>query len=861
MKDLVDYLEENRRREPERTFLSFEGETYTCAQVMRLVEERAQALRLDGYGSEGKHLVIDERNSPRFVITLLAAFSCHIPVVLLNSRLTATEKAERLGTLPEAFPEDAAVVIFTSGTTGASKAVPLSQENLIGAAEASCHVLCRPHEGIWQLALPLYHVSGLGVLVRAIVNDSALILYALYDAAALLRDAKITGATHISVVDKMLRDMLSIDSHITAAYEAVLLGGGPLNEETLARCKAVHASIYASFGMTETSGCMAASLVTDEFDGSLALLAGYEAEVLYPDAQGAGELAVRGPGVTRGYLIAPDRESDDEVSRIRADIPGYTAKLSTHECFAPGRFFLTGDKAIVEGNRIRVSERLRDMFISGGENVYPAQVEAQLRRAPGIADAVVFGTPDRTWGRVPIAFITESKPGSLDLDAVHASLRARLSGFERPRDIFVVGQLPTTVIGKVDRRAVEQMYRERIEVVSVTLHRIRQPLNRPFATARGILLTRSSMIVEVCDACGNDGYGEDVAFETDWYLTETQQMDREALETVLIPRVLSWSYLKPDEAYADLRAAVDSAVASGTLPAGTYDMAIAAIENALWDLYGRVTGKTMAELIGADPNRPSEAGMVVGIGSAEATVASARAAVEAGFSRVKFKIAPDDDLARIQAVRAAFPELLITLDANRSFLPEQVGLLEALAPCHITGIEEPFALPEGIDAGPADAEARLAFLERMQERLSIPIAVDESVTCAADAQRLLAHEGLRMAVVKIGRMGGVKPTLDFIVAARARGIALWMGGMYDTSISKRLHAAFGQLPGVTLPGDIAPAVRYFAADIVRPPLEVENGEVLPPVLPGLGFVLDDEALAPVEEGVQTFRRAGIGDGA
>ena len=112
----------------------------------------------------------------------------------------------------------------------------------------------------------------------------------------------------------------------------------------------------------------------------------------------------------------------------------------------------------------------------------------------------------------------------------------------------------------------------------------------------------------------------------------------------------------------------------------------------------------------------------------------------------------------------------------------------------------------------------------------------------------LTARNIRGYVVKIGKFGGVLPALQFCEAARARGAEVWMGGMFDTGISKRLHAAFGLLPGVELPGDISDTARYFATDITTPPLELANGNLLlnPPEAPyGLGCELDRDALAEV----------------
>ncbi len=852
--DFIEYLEEDCRRNPDKPFFGFEGVAHTFAEVYGQVQARARALRAEGYGpGASKRLIIDSSNTPEFVVMVLAAAAIGVPVVLLNNRLTRYEKDERLSSLPVRLPTGICAIMFTSGTTGRSKAVALSQRNLVGAALASNRQLNRPGEGLWQLVLPLYHVGGLQVMVRSLVNDSSFILYPHCDVPQVLADARAQVATHISVVDKTLRDMLDIDPSTTASYEAILLGGGPLNAQTVARGQAAHASVYASYGMTETASQIASTLITDGFDGGLTLLDGYEARVLQPDGEGIGELAVRGPGVMEGYVT--DDGSSDLVLSFPEDPDidrGGGAADGGVDCASKG-FLLTGDRAVLRGNRIYVRERLSDLFVSGGENVYPAEVERRLCDAPGVAEALVVGVPDDTWGRVPIAFVT-ARPGcAVDSDSLRDACADMFSSFARPREVFVLDHLPRTTIGKVSRADALQMYRQRIEPVRITLHTIVQPLATPFATANGTMDMRTSLLVEVHDADGNVGYGEDVAFETDWYTPETLDADRQVIEEILVPRVLGRCYLSPGEVAADLATTVRTTLVSDGSRVDdetcAFPMAVAAIENALWDMYGRATGRSMQELIGADVRKPASAGVVLGIDTIEATIATARMYVEAGYGRLKLKIRPDDDVDRVRAIRMTFPDILLMLDANQSYTPDEMEALIALAPYDILCIEEPFDLSrvEG-------ADARFALLSHLQEQLPIPLCLDESMRSAADAHRALSYPDLRFFALKIGRMGGIQPALDFLYAATARGARVWMGGMYETSISKRLHAMFGQIDGMDIPGDITATTRYFADDIAIPPYKVDGGMAILAPAPGLGVTLDAKVMASVTVDRHTFGR-------
>lgn len=735
-----------------------------------------------------------------------------------------------------------AVVMFTSGTTGRSKAVPLTWENLCGSAAVSNASLNRHGEGLWQIALPLYHVGGLQMVVRSLLNANPFILYQRFDAERVLADAARRGATHISVVDKMLQDMLA-SSHALGVgrYECILLGGGPLNAQTLGRALAMRARVYASYGMTETASQIANSLVTPGFTGGMSLLEGYEARIVDAGPDGFGRLAVRGPGLFGGYLNA------------RA---AYTAD----------GFFLTGDTAaIAPDGKLYVKERTDDMFISGGENVYPAEIREKLLRVPGVADAYIFGAPDDTWGRRPVGFIERggaaapAAGGPAGIAAGVAGQRARtlsdrrfaqevaqvaapqLSRMYQPKHLFALPRFPRTGIGKVDRAALRRLYEQRIEIKRVNLYRIRLPFRKPFATAKGTLSFRESLLVEVVDHAGRTGLGECVSFPTDWYLPEVLDQDIRILREQLIPLVLNTVLLHPSEADG-LFAACPGA---NELPMGR-----GALEPALWDLYGKIVEQPLWQLIGGQAPEGADAvavpaGAVIPVGPVAETVVAAQRCVDAGYTRVKLKVTPGTAYFSAQAVRKAFPDLVISLDANQSFTEHDIEELRNLDELDIAWIEEPLDPRRPVASGPHDLFARLAQLQR---RIKTPVCLDESIVSARDLARVLKHPELKCFALKIGKFGGIEPALQFVHMAQARGMRVWMGGMYDTGVSRRMHAAFETLSGVSNAGDIGATSRYFDTDVTNPPYTVERGQVTLTRRGhefGLGCELDRAALSHV----------------
>lgn len=235
--------------------------------------------------------------------------------------------------------------MFTSGSSGTPKATLLPWNCITGAATAANRVLAlEDGRSVWQLVLPMCHIGGFQIMVRSLLNGGSFIVYERYNPVRVLNDVLSLRVTHISVVDKILADLLENDrDRVIGQYACILLGGAALNEKTLRMALRAKANLYSSYGMTETSSFIAAAPVTRGFDGGLELLPGYDARVVSPDADGIGQLHVAGPGIFEGYLNARKAMSAD----------GY---------------FVTGDRASIDRNGLlRVYARTEDLIISGGE--------------------------------------------------------------------------------------------------------------------------------------------------------------------------------------------------------------------------------------------------------------------------------------------------------------------------------------------------------------------------------------------------------------------------------------------------------------------------------------------------------------
>ncbi len=802
-------------------------------------EQRLRLVELENATGEAGIDVLERRNIDRLMIDATGCDQMEF-ADLPEAQLPGVAALEAYARECEGAwdANEAGIVMFTSGSSGTPKAAMLPWGSITASAASLNEALMEPGRGVWQCVLPMCHIGGFQIMVRSLLNGSSFVIYENYNPQRILNDALSFSATHISVVDKILADLVEHDhDKVLSQYKCILLGGAELNSKTIRGALRAKAKVYSSYGMTETSSAVATALVTRGFDGGLKMLPGYEARVVSPDSDGIGQLHLKGAGIFEGYLNARKAQSADG-------------------------FFVTGDRASIDRNGLlRVYARTEDLIISGGENIYPAEVCDVLLGIPGVKDAYVFGTADEVWGYRPVAFIEADysaqaiahdheelglTPQETGITAascpqefahmVHGYLDGCMSRLHHPKHILVLPEFPRTVAGKTDRRALKQRYDKRIDIKALTLFRVKQPFIHPIKTSKGTISERESFFVEVEDWAGRTGIAECVSFSTDWYLPETLSRDYDVVRDRIAPIVLGERYLHPSEVSASL----------ATFPAlAAFPMAKAAVEPAIWDLYGKIVGKPLAQLIGGSQQEKVLGGAVVGIGSVEEVLAKVGALVAQGYTRVKMKVQPEGCFECVSAVRAAYPDLTLMLDANQSFDESNLDVLCKLDTLGLACIEEPYNPAYVPRSGEKNLFVRLSLL---QDELKTPVCLDESVVTATDMQQAMEFDNLRCYALKIAKFGGIQPTLDFYEWLRSCGKQAWMGGMFDTGVSKRMHAAFATLPGMTIQPDVSSYSSYFDHDTAIPPLQLSNGElrVNEPSHPaGLGCILDKEYLRSI----------------
>jgi O-succinylbenzoate synthase len=362
-----------------------------------------------------------------------------------------------------------------------------------------------------------------------------------------------------------------------------------------------------------------------------------------------------------------------------------------------------------------------------------------------------------------------------------------------------------------------------MRIERVDLYHISMPLVAPFETSGWVETERAVPLVAV-HAQGLTGWGECTASSSGgpWYSPETDETAWLMLSRYLIPMVLGQDLAGPRETF-DRLARVRG-----------HNMAKAALEMAVWDLFAKAEGVSLSALLGGVRARV-EVGVSVGIQqSIPATVERIGGYLGDGYRRVKVKTRPGWDVALVRAIRDAYPELRLQVDANSAYSLEELPVLQALDDYELLLIEQPLGYDDIYDH------------IQVQRALRTPVCLDESIHSPDHARAALELGACRIINIKAGRVGGLRESTRIHDLARARGNAVWCGGMLETNVGRAHNVALASLPGFTLPGDISATARYYAADIAGPDFVLNaDGTLDVPRGPGIGVEIMAERLQAV----------------
>jgi O-succinylbenzoic acid--CoA ligase len=427
---MLDPLTAAARSRPTHTAVEAPDGSLTYAELDERVDVMARRLAALGVG-EGGRVATTLAPSTAFCVLLHAAPRLGAALVPLNTRLPAAEQRAQATAVgadvvvdrpldgmeaelePRRDLDPAAVhtILFTSGTEGEPKPVELTVANQDASAAGSAAVLGSERDDRWLCVLPLFHVAGLGILVRCARNATTALLHDRFDpvrVAAALSDG---STSMVSLVPTQLRRLREAGLDGAPSLRALLLGGGPIPPDLVEWARDAGLPVRCTYGMTETASQIA---VTEPGQAAATPLPGVDLRI-----GDGGEILVRGPMVSPAALAADG-------------------------------WLHSGDRGRIDRHgRLHVEGRIKELIVSGGEKVAPAAVEAVLAAHPAIADAGVAGTPDPDWGEAVTAFVVERRPVS-DYELL-AFCRERLAGYQVPKRVVRVPSLPRNATGKLLR--------------------------------------------------------------------------------------------------------------------------------------------------------------------------------------------------------------------------------------------------------------------------------------------------------------------------------------------------------------------------------------------------------------------------
>lgn len=437
---------------PDKIAVKYDSEIITYEELY--ADARTLAGRIKSLGQDRAGVFIyNSLDSLRLIHAMMQA---GVEIVFINTRLTQREISEQLNDVgvttiiatkplkmdgfevidfnglyelePVELEErkingnDILSVMFTSGTTGRAKAVKQTYSNHYASAKGCEKRFNYSTESVWLQVNPIFHISGLSIVLRCVITRCTNILVDRFDEEKIFELLKEEKVTHTSLVPVMLQRLLKVDHHFGEELQGILLGGAGVTEKVLKEALDHGLPVYNSFGMTETCSQIVSIPYTDQ--NILSGTVGMALDNVALKVDENGELLVKAENISPGYLNA-------EMERV----DGY---------------FKTGDLArLDEEGYLYILDRRRDLIISGGENIYPKEIEDRVHEVNGVEACVVIKMHDGKWGEIPVLLVKGDDGIKGD---ILNHLSETLARYKMPKEIHFVDEVFMTSTGKVSRQ-------------------------------------------------------------------------------------------------------------------------------------------------------------------------------------------------------------------------------------------------------------------------------------------------------------------------------------------------------------------------------------------------------------------------
>jgi long-chain acyl-CoA synthetase len=510
---LVDILRSHARERGDRHALIAGERTWTYRELRDESARVAQALAAEGVGPQDRVAVLD-KNGPEFFTVLFGAAMDRAVTLAVNWRLAAREMeyiihhaqarvlfvgedflghvaqmelplvrrvvvfgaagpgqvryADWLSDAPATDPmlacdpDETCFQLYTSGTTGLPKGVELSHRNFLSAMDEGSKTWSFDTASVNLVAMPLFHIAGSGWGVAGLCNGATNIIVREVNPTEVLRLIAAHGVTNALFVPAVLQILLAapgVERTDFRALRSIVYGASPISEDLLVRSmKTFGCGFVQAYGLTETTGCVVALVARDHDPG------GPRADLLRSAGRPWGDVELRivDPETCRDL---PDGEVGEIWVRSAQNMKGYWRNPeATAECYPEGRgadglgWFRTGDAGYLRDGYLYIHDRVKDMIVSGGENVYPAEIENALMSHPAVADAAVIGVPSERWGETVKAIVVDA-PGAPATDTeLIAYCRERLAAYKCPTSVDRIAVLPRNPSGKILKTELREPY-------------------------------------------------------------------------------------------------------------------------------------------------------------------------------------------------------------------------------------------------------------------------------------------------------------------------------------------------------------------------------------------------------------------